>query len=174
MGWKFNLISFLSTLPFFCTTAPSPRQRCRIRTNPWFSSVDPEPFNIPTDFQPGNKQRRDRDSDHSATSSSGIKSNSDESNEKLKGRKNQTHLSDSESSSSTEKPSKTLISLTEFRRKYKKESSQHASNSTNQHGESDDDATLNEIGKFDESYVYEKENDFLRFAPYLTISPRPH
>ncbi|CRK86932.1 CLUMA_CG000753, isoform A [Clunio marinus] len=140
---------------------PSPRQRCRIRTNPWFSSVDPEPFNITTDFKAPIKQRRDRDSGDSATSSSGIKSNSDESNEKLKGRKNSGHLSDSDSSSSTEKPNKTLVSLTEFRKKYKKENSQHVSNSTNQHGDSDDDATLNEIGKFDESYVYEKENDFL-------------
>lgn len=35
--------------------------------------------------------------------------------------------------------------------------------STTQHEGSDDDATLNEIGKFDESYVYEKENDFLRY-----------
>lgn len=118
---------------------------------------------MPTDFKPGAK-RRDRDSCDSATSSSGIKSNSDESNEKLKGRKNAGHLSDSDSSSSTEKPSKTLVSLNEFRRKYKKDNSQHVSNSTNQHGESDDDATLNEIGKFDESYVYEKENDFLRFV----------
>lgn len=147
------------------SAAPSPRQRCRIRTNPWFSSVDPEPFNIPADF---NKQRRDRDSCDSATSSSGIKSNSDESNEKLKGRKVLGHLSDSDSSS-TEKPSKTLVSLTEFRRKYKKENSQLVSNSTHQHGDSDDDATLNEIGKFDESYVYEKENDFLRFVPRAAI-----
>lgn len=148
-------------------TAPSPRQRCRIRTNPWFSSVDPEPFNIPTDFKAGSKLRKDRDSGDSATSSSGIKSNSDESNEKQKGRKNQAHLSDSESSSSTEKPSKTLVSLTEFRRKFKKENSQLVSNSTNRHGESDDDATLNEFGKFDESYVYEKENDFLRLVHSL-------
>lgn len=113
----------------------------------------------------GGKLRRDRDSGDSATSSSGIKSNSDESNEKLKGRKNPTgHLSDSDSSSSTEKASRTLVSLSEFRKKYRKETSQLASNSTNRQGESDDDATLNEIGKFDESYVYEKENDFLRFV----------
>lgn len=72
-------------------------------------------------------------------------------------------MSDSDSSS-TEKPSKTLVSLTEFRRKYRKDNSQYISISTNQHGESDDDATLNEIGKFDESYVYEKENDFLRYV----------
>lgn len=62
------------------------------------------------------------------------------------------------------------MSLTEFRRKFKKESSQHVSNLTNRHGESDDDATLNEIGKFDESYVYEKENDFLRFVLLLASS----
>lgn len=126
---------------------------------------------MPTDFKEGGK-RRDRDSCDSATSSSGIKSNSDESNEKLKGRKtNQPHLSDSDSDSSTEKPSKTLVSLTEFRRKYKKETSQLVSNSTNQHGESDDDATLNEIGKFDESYVYEKENDILRLVSPFDLPP---
>lgn len=165
---KFNLLFSNCVMEIYFLLpllAPSPRQRCRIRTNPWFSSVDPEPFTISTDFNPGGKLRRDRDSGDSATSSSGIKSNSDESNAKQKGRKNQGHLSDSDSSSSTEKPSKTLVSLNEFRRKYKKENnSQHVSNSMNQHGESDDDATLNEIGKFDESYVYEKENDFLRFA----------
>lgn len=153
-NFKFKFLSI--------ATAPSPRQRCRIRTNPWFASVDPEPFNTPIDFKAGGKLRRDRDSGDSATSSSGIKSNSDESNEKQKGRKSQLHLSDSDSDSSTEKPSKTLVSLNEFRKKYRKDGSQHVSNSTNQHADSDDDATLNEIGKFDESYVYEKENDFLR------------
>lgn len=117
---------------------------------------------MPTDFK-ADVKRRNRDSGDSATSSSGIKSNSDESNGKLKGRKNTGHLSDSDSSSSTEKPSKTFVSLNEFKRKYKKDS-QHVSNSTNHHGDSDEDATLNEIGKFDESYVYEKENDILRFA----------
>lgn len=123
---------------------------------------------MPMDFKGASKLRKDRDSGDSATSSSGIKSNSDESNDKLKGRKPQGHLSDSDSSSSTEKPSKTLVSLTEFRRKYKKDSSQLASNSTNQQaGDSDDDATLNEIGKFDESYVYEKENDFLRLVKHV-------
>jgi len=164
----------------FRLTAPSPRQRCRIRTNPWFSTcTEPEPFGIPMDFKAlsstmttttstaagGKLRNNNRDSCDSATSSSGIKSNSDESNEKLKVKNSNSkgHLSDSDSTSSTEKPNKTLISLTEFRRKYRKDNSQHMSNSTNQRGgDSDDDATLNEIGKFDESYVYEKENDFLR------------
>lgn len=106
------------------------------------------------------QKRRDRDSGDSATSSSGIKSNSDESNEKFRGRKN---LSDSESDSSTEKPSKTLMSLNDFRRKHRKDVS-HVSishNTPHQH-ETDEDATLNEIGKFDESYTFEKENEFLR------------
>lgn len=102
--------------------------------------------------------RKDRDSLGSTTSSSGIKSNSDDSNEK------ERKATDSDSSS-TEKPSKTLLSLNEFRKKFgKKETSSQLpiSISTTQHDGSDDDATLNEIGKFDESYVYEKENDFLR------------
>jgi hypothetical protein len=158
-------------------SAPSPRQRCRIKTNPWLSTVDPEPFsNIPAEFQvptstanvnnitngsPNLRQRRDRDSGDSATSSSGIKSNSDESNEKFRGRKSQgQQLSDPDSDSSTEKPSKQLMSLSDFRRKYKKDTSR-VSNNTNQH-ETDEDATLNEIGKFDESYTFEKENEFLR------------
>lgn len=43
--------------------------------------------------------------------------------------------------------------MTEFKKTSKKENQL----------ESDDDATLNEMmGKFDESYVYEKENDILR------------
>lgn len=160
--------------------APSPRQRCRIKTNPWLSSVDPEPFNIPTSDLKMSKttanvnglsnstsspkqHRRDRDSGDSATSSSGIKSNSDESNEKLRGRKNQGHLSDSESDSSTEKPSKTLMSLNDFRRKHKKDVSHLSiSHNTNHQHETDEDATLNEIGKFDESYTFEKEIEFLR------------
>lgn len=118
--------------------------------------------NASTNGSPHLKQRRDRDSGDSATSSSGIKSNSDESNEKFRGRKCQGHMSDPDSDSSTEKLSKTLMSLSDFRRKYKKDLSRVSNNNnTNQH-ETDEDATLNEIGKFDESYTYEKENEFLR------------
>lgn len=121
-----------------------------------------------TNGSPNLRQRRDRDSGDSATSSSGIKSNSDESNEKFRsggvGRKSQSQgqqLSDPDSDSSTEKPSKTLMSLSDFRRKYKKDTSRVSNNTNNQH-ETDEDATLNEIGKFDESYTFEKENEFLR------------
>lgn len=69
-------------------------------------------------------------------------------------------------SSSTEKPtSKILISPKDFRRKFTKKDNSNQlpiSISSTQRDGSDDDETLNEIGKFDESYVYEKENDFLR------------
>ncbi|KAL7016537.1 hypothetical protein ACKWTF_010049 [Chironomus riparius] len=169
---------------------PSPRQRCRIRTNPWFSNIDPE-LSMPNDSKLGNtnnnnsnnskinnnlngnassKQKRDRDSTGSTTSSSGIKSNSDESNEQEQKNKKivNGHLTDSDSSSSTEKPSKTIASLADFRKKYGNNNSNNTSKkelpisiSTTQQDGSDDDATLNEIGKFDESYVYEKENDIV-------------
>lgn len=44
----------------------------------------------------------------------------------------------------------------------KSEKSEHVV-SLNQLGDSDEDATLNEMmGKFDESYCYEKETDILR------------
>jgi hypothetical protein len=154
-------------LPF---SAPSPRQRCRIKTNPWLSTIEPEPLIMPAVNSPSNK-KRDRNSTGSTTSSSGIKSNSDESNEQKNNNSNGTstkkpngHITDSDSSSSTEKPSKTLVSLTEFRRKYGKPTSQLpiSISTTTQHEGSDEDATLNEIGKFDESYVYEKENDIIR------------
>lgn len=173
-------------------TAPSPRQRCRIRTNPWFSNIDPE-LSMPNDSKLGNnnnnskinnnlngnassKQKRDRDSTGSTTSSSGIKSNSDESNEQEQKNKKiiNGHLTDSDSSSSTEKPSKTIASLADFRKKYANNNSNNTSKkelpisiSTTQHDGSDDDATLNEIGKFDESYVYEKENDIVRYEYVL-------
>lgn len=37
-----------------------------------------------------------------------------------------------------------------------------SNNASNQH-ETDEDATLNEIGKFDESYTFEKDHEFLRW-----------
>jgi hypothetical protein len=47
--------------------------------------------------------------------------------------------------------------MTEYKKSSKKE------NPSDAHQDSDDDATLNEMmGKFDESYVYEKETDILR------------
>lgn len=141
---------------FLIFTAPSPRQRCRIRTNPWFSNADPiivPPFNGKKDLDSG-------------STSSGIKSNSDESNEKiLKSIRNSSYLSESDSSSSTEKnASRTLVSITE-KRYSKREDSRHTRSNPHGNLDSEDDATLNEMmGKFDESYVYEKETDILRFA----------
>lgn len=87
-------------------------------------------------------------------------------------------LSESESSSSTEIDlSKKLFTPNTIRRRRelvrnetKSEKSTHASTAPNQPGESDEDATLNEMmGKFDESYVYEKETDILRLV-YLSLS----
>lgn len=49
--------------------APSPRQRCRIRTNPWFSSIDPA-------ILAGINSSKKLDMETSSTSS-GIKSSSD-------------------------------------------------------------------------------------------------
>lgn len=79
-------------------------------------------------------------------------------------------MTDSDSSS-TEKPtSKMLISPKDFRKKFAKKQDNSISNqlpisiSSTQRDGSDDDETLNEIGKFDESYVYEKENDILRWV----------
>lgn len=78
--------------------------------------------------------------------------------------------SESESSSSTEIDlSKKLFTPNTIRRRRemvrnetKSEKSAQAVTS-NQIGDSDEDATLNEMmGKFDESYCYEKETDILR------------
>lgn len=54
--------------------APSPRQRSRIRTNPWFSSADP------ACLINGNGGKK-MDADTSSTSSGCIKSGTDESNQ---------------------------------------------------------------------------------------------
>lgn len=78
--------------------------------------------------------------------------------------------SESESSSSTEIDlSKKLFTPNTIRRRRelvrgepKSEKSVHVI-ASNQLGDSDEDATLNEMmGKFDESYCYEKETDILR------------
>lgn len=50
--------------------APSPRQRCRIRTNPWFQTIDP------TCIVPNSSNSKRIDMDTSSTSS-GIKSSSE-------------------------------------------------------------------------------------------------
>lgn len=79
---KFEVVSFNRSSAngkcvVFCVliAAPSPRQRCRIRTNPWFSNVDPVTNACITN---GNKKM---DADTSSTSSGCVKSGTDESNQ---------------------------------------------------------------------------------------------
>jgi hypothetical protein len=65
-------------LPFifrFSTLAPSPRQRCRIRTNPWFFTAEAQ-ATMNGGFEP---KKNDMDT---GSTSSGIKSNSDGAEEK--------------------------------------------------------------------------------------------
>ncbi|XP_037049316.1 serine-rich adhesin for platelets isoform X2 [Bradysia coprophila] len=141
--------------------SPSPRQRCRIRTNPWFQAIDP------TCIVPNSNNSKRIDMDTSSTSS-GIKSSSDAGTDDKNGKK--IVSSESESSSSTEIDlSKKLFTPNTIRRRRelvrnetKSEKSTHAIVTLNQPGDSDEDATLNEMmGKFDESYCYEKETDIL-------------
>ena len=112
------------------------------------------------------------------STSSGIKSsNSDAGTDDHLNKIN--HLSETESSSSTEREfsHKTKSSPNTMRRNKQTRSIMEASKSIagNNGGngncnESDEDATLNEMmGKFDESYVYEKETDILRFIHFYRI-----
>ncbi|XP_058833760.1 uncharacterized protein DDB_G0283357 [Topomyia yanbarensis] len=132
--------------------SPSPRQRCRIRTNPWLSTLDGS-------LAGASLKKTDQDS--GSTTSSGIKSSSGTDDNK-KDPKKLNILSDSDSSSSTEKVvSKKMLTP----RSIRKEADLSRLDSkvtycSNQ--DSDEDATLNEMmGKFDESYHYEKETDIL-------------
>ncbi|XP_055602696.1 uncharacterized protein DDB_G0283357 [Uranotaenia lowii] len=136
--------------------SPSPRQRCRIRTNPWLTTLDGSMTNGST--------HKSKDQDSGSTSS-GIKSSSGTDDNK-KDSKKLNALSDSDSSSSTEKVvskklltprgSKKMIGLSDVSRLDSKATT-FCSNL-----DSDEDATLNEMmGKFDESYHYEKETDIL-------------
>lgn len=155
------IINCLKKLTIKIFLAPSPRQRSRIRTNPWISNSELESSNHFNSFDSKvntfSDKKSNRDSMGSTmTSSSGINliSNSDS---------NERKEEFSESESSTEKPCKN--SSEKFVKLFPKKQQSAKfpiSISTTQHDGSDEDATLNEIGKFDESYVYEKENDFHR------------
>lgn len=73
----FGLIRFSSTAVFFVyknvtITAPSPRQRCRIKTNPWLSTPETNPSAVGN----CNSMMKRMEIDTSSTSS-GIKSSSD-------------------------------------------------------------------------------------------------
>ncbi|XP_058465313.1 homeobox protein 5 [Malaya genurostris] len=134
--------------------SPSPRQRCRIRTNPWLSTLDGS-------LAGANLKKTDQDS--GSTTSSGIKSSSGTDDNK-KDPKKPNVLSDSDSSSSTEKVvSKMLLTPRSIRKGAADLSRLDSKATTNcSNLDSDEDATLNEMmGKFDESYHYEKETDIL-------------
>uniref|UniRef100_A0A182Q9G2 Uncharacterized protein n=1 Tax=Anopheles farauti TaxID=69004 RepID=A0A182Q9G2_9DIPT len=135
--------------------SPSPRQRCRIRTNPWLTTADGALASANC------LKRTEQDS---GSTSSGIKSSSGTDDNKNDNRIANA-LSDTDSSSSTEK----IVNKTVFTPKSLKKmgdisrlDSKSAPVTVGSNQESDEDATLNEMmGKFDESYHYEKETDIL-------------
>uniref|UniRef100_A0A1S4GMA8 Uncharacterized protein n=1 Tax=Anopheles gambiae TaxID=7165 RepID=A0A1S4GMA8_ANOGA len=135
--------------------SPSPRQRCRIRTNPWLTTADGA-------LASANCVKRTEPD--SGSTSSGIKSSSGTDDNKNNNNKSNA-LSDTDSSSSTEKivnrkpfTPKTLKKMADFSRL----DSRSAPVTIGSNQDSDEDATLNEMmGKFDESYHYEKETDIL-------------
>uniref|UniRef100_A0A182RQH0 Uncharacterized protein n=1 Tax=Anopheles funestus TaxID=62324 RepID=A0A182RQH0_ANOFN len=136
--------------------SPSPRQRCRIRTNPWLTTADGALASVNC------IKRTEQDS---GSTSSGIKSSSGTDDNKNDNNKPNA-LSDTDSSSSTEK----IINKKPFTPKSLKKMTGDISRLDSKsapitHGsnqDSDEDATLNEMmGKFDESYHYEKETDIL-------------
>ncbi|KAJ6643991.1 hypothetical protein Bhyg_08956 [Pseudolycoriella hygida] len=136
--------------------APSPRQRCRIRTNPWFQAIDPTCIISNC----GNSKKIEMDT---SSTSSGIKSSSEAGTDEKNGAK--ILSSESESSSSTEIDlSKKLFTPNTIRKRRElvRNDPKSEKSVTNQVVDSDEDATLNEMmGKFDESYCYEKETDIL-------------
>ncbi|CAD7077277.1 unnamed protein product [Hermetia illucens] len=154
--------------------SPSPRQRCRIRTNPWYSTTETSSSGggggtagLPATC---NYLPKKIEIDASS-SSSGIKSSS-ETGASDKNEKNEKS-SESESSSSTEVEviKRNFSPSTIRRRKAAAVANEHSKSENHgggvhsicpSHLDSDEDATLNEMmGKFDESYVYEKETDIL-------------
>ncbi|XP_059614308.1 uncharacterized protein LOC132260298 [Phlebotomus argentipes] len=147
--------------------SPSPRQRCRIRTNPWFSTACQ--LETAANVHTSNFLNHRIDRDNSSTSS-GVKSSASDvgTDEKSDKNKNPIDSSESDSSSSTEiEVSRKTFSPNTIRRRRAELARCDANgvrsvSTQNGGGESDEDATLNEMmGKFDESYVYEKETDIL-------------
>uniref|UniRef100_A0A182J060 Uncharacterized protein n=1 Tax=Anopheles atroparvus TaxID=41427 RepID=A0A182J060_ANOAO len=134
--------------------SPSPRQRCRIRTNPWLTTADGV-------LASNCLKRTEQDS---GSTSSGIKSSSgtdDNKNDNMK----PNALSDTDSSSSTEKiVNKKILTPKSLKKAcdIARLDSKSAPVTIGSNQDSDEDATLNEMmGKFDESYHYEKETDIL-------------
>ncbi|KAL7737582.1 hypothetical protein ACLKA6_007696 [Drosophila palustris] len=160
--------------------SPSPRQRSRIRTNPWYSTVEHS-----GQLMSGGRMELDATSTTSTTSS-GIKSSNElevrPSNTATKTTPNKTtttttaittpkKLSEcSEGSSSSSTEVENLHAPHTIKRRHLVDQQQVGIGMGVGVGGavvdaflvSDDEATLNEmIGKFDESYVYEKETDIL-------------
>lgn len=158
--------------------SPSPRQRSRIRTNPWYNTVEHS-----SQLMPGGRIELDATSTTSTTSS-GIKS----SNELEVHPKTTTNtptkaasttkttaittpkklsvvgveFSEGSSSSSTEVENLHAPHTIKRRHLVEQQLEQVGMGVVDAFLVSDDEATLNEmIGKFDESYVYEKETDIL-------------
>lgn len=158
--------------------SPSPRQRCRIRTNPWYSTTDTSSSGttIATTqaFLAAKKMELD-----ASSSSSGIKSSSEagasDKNEKNEKTSDESTSSETSSSSTEVENLQRTYSPNTIRRKKQLgelllssscRSEMHSLHNhqpgVHHHLDSDEDATLNEMmGKFDESYVYEKETDIL-------------
>ncbi|XP_035786630.1 uncharacterized protein LOC118463836 isoform X2 [Anopheles albimanus] len=135
--------------------SPSPRQRCRIRTNPWLTTADGA-------LASNGIKRTEQDS---GSTSSGIKSSSGTDDNKHDNKKPNAN-SDTDSSSSTEKIVNKRILTPRSLKKIgdigTRLDSKTVSVTFGSNQESDEDATLNEMmGKFDESYHYEKETDIL-------------
>ncbi|XP_058123641.1 uncharacterized protein LOC131281332 [Anopheles ziemanni] len=134
--------------------SPSPRQRCRIRTNPWLTTADGV-------LASNCLKRTEQDS---GSTSSGIKSSSGTDDNKNDNTKPNA-LSDTDSSSSTEKiVNKKILTPRSLKKAcdIARLDSKSAPVTIGSNQDSDEDATLNEMmGKFDESYHYEKETDIL-------------
>ncbi|EDW02531.1 uncharacterized protein LOC6559219 isoform X2 [Drosophila grimshawi] len=162
--------------------SPSPRQRSRIRTNPWYNTAEHMPA------MPGSSRSEPDATSTTSTTSSGIKSSNElemrsakitttiatttpaaKALAKTTGIATPTKLriggaesSEGSSSSSTEVENLHAPHTIKRRHLEQQQQQQQQQQQADSFLLSDDEATLNEmIGKFDESYVYEKETDIL-------------
>ncbi|KAH8401904.1 hypothetical protein KR009_008625 [Drosophila setifemur] len=167
--------------------SPSPRQRCRIRTNPWYNTAE----HLPALAGPGPVRMEMDATSTTSTTSSGIKSGNElevpaaktttenTATPNCRGTPNKGGVApgnggfvayESEGSSTSTEVENLHAPHTIKRRHLEQvETTTTSAPVANGGGAtttsfvlSDDEATLNEmIGKFDESYIYEKETDIL-------------
>ncbi|EDW72375.1 uncharacterized protein Dwil_GK20893 [Drosophila willistoni] len=175
--------------------SPSPRQRCRIRTNPWYNTNEQQQQQHLA-ANSGNLRNLELDatsttSSNMTTTSSGIKSGNEveiSATKKMAAANSASEMpevagvgvavgvgvtyesSEGSSSSSTEVENLHALMHTMKRRHMEQGDIITTTTTTSATAApivgvaqlSDDEATLNEmIGKFDESYIYEKETDIL-------------